>query len=902
MSLHTLRRSMLAHGVSFLVAARALAVLLLAPALTAQAPALGALHWLPGDTVTAPVYGNEQAPAIAAGGAGSLVVWADARTVPLGATANDAQSALDIYGLRLDAAGNPLDAVPFPIAASFGWQRDPQVAWNGENWLVAWEDQAPTQFFYETQIKAVRVSPQGQVLDATPITLFAPGDEVHLTANGSTWLAVSQSYDSQTFVGLVGRRIAADGTLLDADPVVLVAGSYFLLFYVQVAAANGEFLLTWQAINNQLAQRFDANLQPLGAQLAYPGLYQVRYLAGNGSGWFMAWNGNNGLRASPLRADGTLLITPDGAQVASGFDAYSNGYDVGWNGSQWIVAWLHTYDAVRLARVSTAGAVLDPGGVVLDPGDDDSVYGMKVAGGTPGAGVQVVWSDIRAVSNYPYDVRGRHVSDALVPAPESVLSVAQRAQLRPDLAAYPGGALAVFESRSSMDGTILAQRLSADGTPLDAEPVVVASGASLGPASATWNGRIFLIAWGDTDGIRARRMNADGSFIDPGSILVMPSGFSPDVAAVGETFLVIGLKIGLNIQYINVHAARIDGLTGQVLDPVPLTIAGSYSLQPRVIAAGDRWLATWEQHSTHDDPQAFVNTCFISTDGTHTAQASVYYTGGFPHVAFSGDEFLFVFRTGSLANANNDVAFRRMLPDGSMPDPSVLFGVVPGRQLYNSVAWNGIEFVAAWEDQRHQTTFYDGRTDVYAARVSAAGALLDVGAFGVETGQQPAARPVLAPVLGTPGAALLASSIMRHDPGTHAWRIGARLIGTTPLWSDLGHPLAGSTGVPFLAGDGALVAGTPVSSTLSGAKPLAPAALVMGLSPLEAPFKGGVLVPTPDVVITGLSTDASGGWLFTGTWPAGVPSGSALWMQAWITDAAGPAGFAASNGVTALTP
>ncbi len=868
----------------------------------AQVPPVSAQQLLPGDLQAGGVYGNEQAPAIAAGGQGFLVVWADARTVPLGATANDAQSDVDIYGLRLDAAGQPLDAVPFPIAASFGYQRDPRVSWNGQNWLVAWEDQAPTQSFYETRIKAVRVSPQGQVLDATPITLFAPGDEVQLTANGSTWLAVSQSYDSNTFVGLTGRRIAANGTLLDSNPVVMVAGTYFLLFNVQVAAAQGEYLLTWQGLNNQLAQRFGSSLQPLGPEITYPGLYQVRYLAGNGSGWFMAWNGNDGLRASPLKADGTLLVLPDGAQVATGFDAYSFEYDVGWNGTQWIVAWLHTYDAVRLSRVTTAGVVLDPGGVVQDPTDDDFIYGMKVAGGAAGAGVQVVWSDIRTGGQYFYDVRGRHASATLVPGAESILAVSAPAQLRADLAEYPGGALAVFESRTSTSTRILAQRMSADGTALDAEPIVVASGASLGPATATWNGRIFLVAWGDTDGIRARRMYLDGSFVDAGSILVMPGGFSPDVAALGETFLVIGLKIGLNIQYINVHATRVDGLGGQVLDPVPLTIAGSYSLLPRVIAAGDRWLATWEQHGTHDDPQAFINTCFITQAGAHTPQASVYYSGGFPDVASSGNEFLFVFRTNSIANANNDVGFRRMLPDGSMPAAAVLFGVVPGRQLYNAVAWNGNEFVAAWEDQRNQATFYDGRTDVYAARVSAGGTLIDVGAFGVETGQQPSARPALAPVIGTAGSTLVVTSTMSHDPGTQSWRIATRIVGPAPLWSDVGHALAGAAGPPLLAGQGSLTASSPTTITLSGGAPAAPAAVVIGFSALHAPFKGGVLVPMPDALLTGLATDGLGGLSLSALWPTGVPSGFALFLQAWIADGAGPMGFAASNGVRASTP
>jgi hypothetical protein len=125
--------------------------------------------------------------------------------------------------------------------------------------------------------------------------------------------------------------------------------------------------------------------------------------------------------------------------------------------------------------------------------------------------------------------------------------------------------------------------------------------------------------------------------------------------------------------------------------------------------------------------------------------------------------------------------------------------------------------------------------------------------------------------------------------------------GTSP-WTLLGGGLAGAGGVPLLTGDGTLAAGDAVALQLSGAAPAAPASLVVGLSALNAPFKGGVLVPAPDALLSGLVTDALGGWLLAGTWPAGVPSGTSAWFQAWVTDAAGPTGLAASGGLLATTP
>jgi len=121
-------------------------------------------------------------------------------------------------------------------------------------------------------------------------------------------------------------------------------------------------------------------------------------------------------------------------------------------------------------------------------------------------------------------------------------------------------------------------------------------------------------------------------------------------------------------------------------------------------------------------------------------------------------------------------------------------------------------------------------------------------------------------------------------------------------WKDLGLGLAGVNGVPQLAGTGTLLAGDALTLALSDARPLASAVLILGLSAANLPFKGGTLVPAPQVLIAGLPTDGAGALVLPGTWPAGLPSGFTLWLQMWIADAAGPHGFSASNGLSASPP
>jgi hypothetical protein len=120
-------------------------------------------------------------------------------------------------------------------------------------------------------------------------------------------------------------------------------------------------------------------------------------------------------------------------------------------------------------------------------------------------------------------------------------------------------------------------------------------------------------------------------------------------------------------------------------------------------------------------------------------------------------------------------------------------------------------------------------------------------------------------------------------------------------WSDLGQALAGTSGAPILAGSGALLAGAPTSLSLSSARPNAVAVLVIGLSALNAPFKGGVLVPQADVLVSPLPTGPAGLVVLSAAWPL-LPSGFTVYFQHWISDPAGPQGFAASNALSGTVP
>ena len=128
------------------------------------------------------------------------------------------------------------------------------------------------------------------------------------------------------------------------------------------------------------------------------------------------------------------------------------------------------------------------------------------------------------------------------------------------------------------------------------------------------------------------------------------------------------------------------------------------------------------------------------------------------------------------------------------------------------------------------------------------------------------------------------------------------VLNQTPSgWLGLAHALGGVAGAPKLGGKGPLLPSSPVTLSIDDGKPFGSAVLVIGPAALMAPFKGGTLVPFPLQLIFGLPLDAAGHFGASGTWFGGLPSGTGVYFQAWIADAAGPAGFAATNGLKATS-
>ena len=146
-------------------------------------------------------------------------------------------------------------------------------------------------------------------------------------------------------------------------------------------------------------------------------------------------------------------------------------------------------------------------------------------------------------------------------------------------------------------------------------------------------------------------------------------------------------------------------------------------------------------------------------------------------------------------------------------------------------------------------------------------------------------------------------SHFRYTSGLHMFQFWPHDLAFSlhARWADLGNGLAGTAGVPRLSGSGTLAGGSSCSLALSLARPSSTLWMVIGLTEINAPFKGGTLVPDP-LFIVSVTSDGLGAVQLPFVMPLTAPSGRDFMTQAWIVDPAAVHGFAASNGLAGTTP
>jgi hypothetical protein len=637
--------------------------------------------------------GTKEAPAVAFDGTDFFVVWQHSVNGPY------------ICGARVTTGGVVLDSAGVRVAQSPGYQYRPAVAFGAGSLLVTWADSPGGS----TDIYAARVSVSGVALDTVAFLVSgAPDDQwsPKAAATSRNWLVVWEDRRSHSSADVYGARVSPAGVVLDPDGIAVSRAADDQESPVVTSSGAG-FLVTWQD------WRSGSEMDVYGARVDTTG----------------AVLDTSGIAVS--------LAPEDQSEPSAVFD-----------GGNYLVCWADERDLksdAYAARLTQAGVVLDPQGIVLSraTGDKQSV---SVAGG--GQASFVAWQDSR---DFVGNIYGARISPAGAVLDTSGLAVSLAAndQWYPSVASDSHGFLIAWQDARGAGPDVYAVRVRQDGARLDstAVPVCTAPGDQTWPVVAR-GCSTFLAAWvderNDESDIYATRMNDEGVVLDTEGLLVCGASghqWSPAAAFDGTNWLVVWSDQRGTTS--DVYAARVDE-TGRILDPsgIAVSAAAQAQLNPSVTFDGSDFLVVWEDRrsGSADVYAARVSTAGTVLDPAGIAVCTLALDQTWPAIASDGVRTLAAW-VDARSGGCTDIWGARLGPDGVVLDTSgIPICTSRNDQWYPAVLSVGSDFLLTWTDIRSGLV-----TEICGARVSGSGRVTDTFTLVSQEGNQWSGAPAVSP-------------------------------------------------------------------------------------------------------------------------------------------------------------
>jgi len=663
----------------------------------------------------------------------------------------------------------------------------------------------------------------------SPSTRTAPV----VAANEAGYLVVwSQGKTELADAGVYAARVDPAGVLLDpygfvvstlaAEQTVCTVAANSNLFLIAWATPHGTSLTDWDVVGARvLSSGLVLDPTPLPICTLASSIQNSPAAAANGNNFLVAWRDSRttGIYGSIVGLDGVIAPT-NGVSVLNGtIDQYAPA--VAALGTNYLVvaqdyrkATTAAYNSdIYGARVSGAGAALDPAGFLICT-NTGSQFRPAVA--SDGANYLVVWQDYDLAGN---DIRGARVSAAgmVMDTNGFVICHAPNTQASPAVAGGETGFLVAWEDyrdsgTNEYEARILAARIQGDGAVLDPDgsPVSLADGGQCYPSVATRGGNC-LVVWQDfrnnpgtvlSDVYGARgswsnqlTMEAEGLLSGAASAQI-----SPSAAALGTNYLVVWSD--------NRHASSNDwdicGIRldagGALLDSAPIWICSATNRQvdPTVTAGPSGYFVAWSdwRATPLTLQQADIFGAIVSPQGVvqqpnGISICSVTNDQSLPAAALLGTNFFVVWQDARLTQqpaVRLDVYGARITGDGFVLDPSG-FAICTNVLIQTNpvVAANASGALVAWTDYRLGST----APDIFGNRIALDGTVLDTNGF---------------PICAVPGSSQYLPAIAADPTGFLVVWADTRTSSTAPdiygAFVTSGGSVAPTTGFPIRVNPG----------------------------------------------------------------------------------------------------
>ena len=514
---------------------------------------------------------------------------------------------------------------------------------------------------------------------------------------------------------------------------------------VAVGYNGSDFLLVWQDGRSDVYSIYGTRVSAAGAVLDSIGI-PIAPIAGqglnpaisfDGSNYLVVWedyrNGVPDIYGAFVDADGTLLDTVC-LRISYNLNG-GLGPAVAFDGTNYLVVWWDDEEGIWGARVTPVGQVLDTISIPVST----AYYSQNPDVAFDGDNFLVVWQDDRAVGNM--NIYGARVAKngVVLDTANILISGAMDSQAYPAIVYDGSDYLVVWQDRRRVvEWDIYGARVTPAGAVPDTAGIMIStSDRSRYYPAVAFDGTNSFVIWQDyrytgAADLYAARVNTAGLVLDSAGIVISSASNdqnSPAVAFGGTRYLVAWEDRRYNVSWADIFAARVS-TEGVVLDPSGLEVsfAGYNQYSPAVGFNGSDFLAAWADVRSDS---ADIYGARVASDGVLLDTGNVRISAcssqqRSPTVASDGMDFLVAWEDSR--SGPSDIYGTRVSASGQVLDTlGILVSGAAGNQLVPAAAFNGSDYLVAWQDRR------SGVYNIYGSRVTSVGVVLDPAGIPIST-------------------------------------------------------------------------------------------------------------------------------------------------------------------------
>jgi len=640
-----------------------------------------------------PADGGQGNPAIAFDGTNHLVIWRDERS-----------GTYDIYGTRVSQAGTVLDPAGIPIKKNIV---SLSIAFGDTNYLVVWGDSINGDY----KICGARMDTGGRVLDTLGIIISAASgvqSDPSVAFDGTNFFVVWSDYRNGSTADIYGARVSQSGFVLDTSgiPISISTNSQY---GPRICFGSTDYLVVW-------------NDRRYGIQ--YRDIFGTR-----------------------VSINGVVLDTA-GIAITTG-PLIQRDPVIAFGGTNFFVEWSDTRNGandIYCTRVTQTGLVLDTAGIPVSIAPNNQIMPSVIF---DGVNYFSVWGDNRIDSASIYGARinlaGIVIDTMGIPISSTAYTVTSA------VVAFNGSDnFVVYQDRRPFPADIFGARVTTAGSVIDTAGIDLSTAVNPQAFAAVASDRTdYFTVWRNMIGndlyeICGMRVDSLGNILDsrpiPVSTYVKYYNWNLAVAYDISNYFIVWDSPGTDL--CDICGARVSP-SGIVLDTTGIVVCTAPGLQDNCsVAFGNTtYLVVWTNNPSgwlYDVYGARVNPSGIVLDTNGIAIANGPNDEGNPSVAF-GDTIFFV-AWGDSRNDAGDIYGARVTLTGMILDTlGIAVSTATGVQTSTAIAFDGNNFLVVWSDYRNGSN-----ADVYGARVTQTGLVLDTNGIAISTATNDQYNPVVA--------------------------------------------------------------------------------------------------------------------------------------------------------------